>query len=104
MKQFRFGGEGSGLGGVYNFAPLACQLVQSTYSHMDLCGRIPHDAVVVPPNVSIVPGSAIVIQDSQIDTHQPIVLMEEVPAHLDVSGNELRDGYGRSTYVIYIYI
>ena len=79
-------------GGVYNFAPFACQLVQSTYSHMDLCGRIPHDAVVVPPNVSIVPGSSVVITGSQLDTHQAIIFLEEVPAHVDVSGNELRDG------------
>ena len=59
---------------------------------MDLCGRIPHDAVVVPPNVSIVPGSSVVITGSQLDTHQAIIFLEEVPAHVDVSGNELRDG------------
>jgi hypothetical protein len=70
LRGFRFGGEGGGMAGIFNFAPLACQLVQSPYSHMDLCGRIPHDAQALPPNVSIVPGSAITITESQIDTHQ----------------------------------
>jgi hypothetical protein len=36
FNEFRFGGEGHGLAGVYNFAPFACQLVHSNYSHLDL--------------------------------------------------------------------
>ena len=46
MHGFRFGGEGHGLGGVWNFAPFACDLVQSPYSHLTLCGRVPHNATV----------------------------------------------------------
>eukprot|EP00040_Diaphanoeca_grandis_P005372 m.32587 g.32587 ORF g.32587 m.32587 type:complete len:543 (+) comp16666_c1_seq2:178-1806(+) len=92
MTQFRFGGEGKGMSGVYNFAPFACQEVISQYSHMALCGRIPHTATAVPPNTSIVPGSALTITNSQIDTHQAIVLAIEVPAHVTVSENELRPG------------
>lgn len=57
LREFRFGGEGAGMGGIYNFAPFACQLVQSPYSHMDLCKRIPHDSAGIPANSSIVPGA-----------------------------------------------
>ena len=95
MRQFRFGGEGSGLGGVFNFAPFACQLVRSNYSHLDLCARLPHDATVLPPNVSIVPGTAVTIHGSKIDTHQNIIYLEEVPAHVEVAGNEVNDGSGQ---------
>ncbi len=98
IRQFRFGGEGSGLGGVFNFAPFACQLVQSSFSHLDLCARIPHTATAVPPNVSL-SMSAITIEDSQLDTHQNILRLEEVPAHVEVSGNELRDGSGAGILV-----
>ena len=99
MRRFRFGGEGSGLGGVFNFAPFACHLVRSNFSHLDLCGRIPHSATVAPPNTSIVPGSSITIVGSLVDTHQNILRLEEIPTHVDVSSNELRDGSGNGTLV-----
>jgi hypothetical protein len=92
MRGFRFGGEGAGMAAIYNFAPLACELVPSPYSHMDLCGRVPHGAPALPPNVSLVPGAAITLTGSQLDTHQPIVYAAELPAHVTVAENELRDG------------
>jgi hypothetical protein len=50
----------------------------------------------LPPNTSIVPGAAISIVNSQIDTHQQIVLAVELPAHVTISENELRDGPGEA--------
>ena len=102
MRRFRFGGEGSGLGGVFNFAPFACHLVRSNFSHLDLCARIPHTAPRAPPNTSIVPGSSIAILGSLVDTHQNILRLEEIPTHVEVSGNELRDGSGNGTLVFNI--
>lgn len=79
MRAFRFGGEGSGLGGVWNFAPFACELVASPYSRLDICARIPHGATTLPKTTTILPGSAITITDSGIDTHQEVIELVEVP-------------------------
>lgn len=72
MHAFRFGGEGGGLGGIWNFAPFACELVPSPYSHLELCARIPHNASTLPAATTVVPGAAITITDSAIDTHQEV--------------------------------
>ena len=92
MRAFRFGGEGGGLGGVFNFAPFACELVPSPFSHLDICARVPHNATTLPNGTTILPGSAITITDSQIDTHQEIIELVEVPAAISVRANEVRAG------------
>ena len=100
LHQFRFGGEGNGLGGIYNFAPFACQLMQSLFSHMMTCGRVNQSVPTIPANVSIVPGSAITITESLVDTHQAIIMAIELPAHITVKENELRDGRGEGITVL----
>lgn len=92
MRGFRFGGEGHGLGGVWNFAPFACDLVQSPYSHLTLCGRVPHNATVLPPDTHFVAGGAVTIVDSGIDTHQAVITLAEVPDAITLRENELRPG------------
>ena len=61
MRAFRFGGEGGGMAGIYNFAPFACELVPSPYSHLDVCATIPHNASSLPPNSTVLGGTAISI-------------------------------------------
>lgn len=92
MRGFRFGGEGHGLGGVWNFAPFACDLVQSPYTHLTLCGRIPHNATSLPRSTTIVAGGALSVVDSGIDTHQAVITLVEVPNAIIVRENELRPG------------
>ena len=91
LRAFRFGGEGDGMGGVWNFAPFACQLVQSPYSHLDLCARVPHDAPSLPPDVHTVPSTAVTIEDSELDVHDNGVLtLVEVPSVISLRGSELK--------------
>eukprot|EP00038_Savillea_parva_P013867 m.213055 g.213055 ORF g.213055 m.213055 type:complete len:572 (-) comp26353_c0_seq1:183-1898(-) len=102
FDNFRFGGEGHGLGGVYNFVPFACNLTQSPFSHLDLCGRLAHNAssLPLPHTVDIEPSGAIQITLSEIDTHQPIILLEEVPAKISVWESIVRDGSGSGIPVV----
>jgi hypothetical protein len=92
MRAFRFGGEGNGLGGVFNFAPFACELVPSPYSHLDICARVPHNATALPKNTTILAGTAITITDSLIDTHQEIIQLVEIPAAISVRTNQVMAG------------
>jgi len=100
MRGFRFGGEGHGLGGVWNFAPFACDPVQSPYSHLELCGRIPHNATSLPKATTIVAGGALTIVDSGIDTHQAVITLVEVPDSIALRENELRPGASPGVAVI----
>ena len=90
-RAFRFGGEGNGMGGFWNFSPFACHLVRSPYSHLDLCERIPHNATALPPNTSVIPGSALTLADSLVDTHEnPVLTLVEVPNALSIRANQMR--------------
>ena len=91
MRDFRFGGEGHGLGGVYNFAPFVCELTPSPYSHLNLCGRIPHNASALPDKTTLAPDASVSISSSLIDTHQPILSLAEVPSHIALQNNAAWD-------------
>jgi len=100
-RAFRFGGEGYGLGAVWNFSPFACELVQSPYSHLNLCSRVPHNATLpLPPSVDVIPGSAVSIVDSQVDTHQAVITLVEVPNAISVRDNELRAGVASPLFAL----
>jgi hypothetical protein len=88
LRDFRMGGEGHGLGGIYNFAPFG------PYSGLDLCGRIPLNSTVLPNGTDIEPAGFIQVTSSVLDTHQPMIVLEEVPSKISVWENLIWDGGG----------
>lgn len=92
LRDFRMGGEGNGLGGIYNFAPFTCILIQSPYSKLDLCGRIPLNASSLPNGTDTEPAGFVQVTGSVLDTHQPMVVLEEVPSKVSITESLIWDG------------
>ena len=89
VKNFRFGGESSGLPALVNFAPYACrEVIQKPDLETEMCGRLNRSGPQVQGGVRGSGGSSIVIEGSVFSSHASHeIVLEEVPSMLVLRDN-----------------
>jgi hypothetical protein len=89
VKNFRFGGESSGLPAIVNFAPYACrEVIEKPDLETEMCGRLNRSGPIAPGGIRGSGGASIVIEGSVFSSHpQADIVLEEVPSLLVLRDN-----------------
>ena len=92
VRDVRFGGESSGITALVNFAPYACEEVQSKLE-TEMCGRVNRSGAIPSSGMRGAGGSSVIIEGSLIagnavgKPYSTDILLEEVPAQLVLRDN-----------------
>jgi hypothetical protein len=89
VRNFRFGGESTGLPALVNFAPYACrEVIQKPDLETEMCGRMKRAGSQVQGGVRGSGGSSILIEGSVFSSHASHdIMLEEVPSLLVLRDN-----------------